>query len=54
MPNVELVPLPLSTWRKIALGSWGGGGDPSVYGILEVNAARILERQKRWAERTGT
>jgi pyruvate dehydrogenase E2 component (dihydrolipoamide acetyltransferase) len=53
MPNVELVPLELSTWRKIALGSWGHGGDPSVYGIIELNAAKILERQKKMAERTG-
>jgi pyruvate dehydrogenase E2 component (dihydrolipoamide acetyltransferase) len=54
MPNVELTPLELSTWRKIALGSWGHGGDPSVYGILELNATKILERQKRYAERTGS
>jgi len=54
MANVELEPLPLTTWRKIALGSWGHGGDPSVYGILELNAGKILERQKRFAERTGT
>ncbi len=53
MPNVELEPLELTTWRKIALGSWGGGGDPSVYGTLELNAARIEERRKRYAERTG-
>ncbi len=53
MPNVELEPLELSTWRKIALGSWGGGGDPSVYGILEINATKLIERQKRMAERTG-
>lgn len=53
MPNIELTPLKLSSWRKIALGSWHGGGDPSVYGMLEFNATKIVERQKRWAERTG-
>lgn len=53
MPNVDLTPLKLSTWRKIALGSWHGGGDPSVYGVFEVNATKMLERQARWAKRTG-
>jgi pyruvate dehydrogenase E2 component (dihydrolipoamide acetyltransferase) len=53
MPNVELTPLKLSTWRKIALGSWHNGGDPSVYGVIDLNAAKIVERQKRWAQRTG-
>lgn len=52
MPNIEITPLKLSTWRKIALGTWGNGGDPSVYGVLEVDASKILERQKKWLERT--
>jgi pyruvate/2-oxoglutarate dehydrogenase complex dihydrolipoamide acyltransferase (E2) component len=54
MPNVELVPVELNAWRKVAVGTWGEGGDPSVYGILEMNASKILERQKLWSERTGT
>jgi pyruvate dehydrogenase E2 component (dihydrolipoamide acetyltransferase) len=54
MPNVDLTPMKLTNWRKIALGSWHSGGDPSVYGVLEMDATRLLERQKRWAERTGT
>lgn len=53
MPNVELTPLKLSSWRKIALGTWGAPGDPSVYGTLEFNAKLLLERQKRWSARTG-
>jgi pyruvate/2-oxoglutarate dehydrogenase complex dihydrolipoamide acyltransferase (E2) component len=53
MPNVELTPLELSSWRKIALGTWGHGGDPSVYGTLELDATRLLARQKQYAERTG-
>jgi pyruvate/2-oxoglutarate dehydrogenase complex dihydrolipoamide acyltransferase (E2) component len=53
MPNLELQPLALSSWRKIALGTWHGGGDPSVYGTLELNAARIVEGRRRYAERTG-
>jgi pyruvate dehydrogenase E2 component (dihydrolipoamide acetyltransferase) len=54
MPNVELEPIELTTWRKIALGSWRTAGDPSVYGTLELNAAKIEEHRKRFAERTGT
>jgi pyruvate dehydrogenase E2 component (dihydrolipoamide acetyltransferase) len=50
MANVELVPAELSTWRKIALGSWGGGGDPSVYGILEIPAGRLIAHQRAWSE----
>lgn len=53
MPNVELTPLKLNSWRRIALGSWHAPGDPSVYGTLEFNATLVLERQKRWAARTG-
>lgn len=53
MRNIELKPLPLSSWRKIALGTWNKGGDPSVYGVLEVNAEKILARQKSWTARTG-
>lgn len=53
MPNVELTPMKLNAWRKIALGSWRTAGDPSVYGILEINAARLTERQKAWTARTG-
>ena len=45
--NVELKHTgPLSAWRKIALGSWGKGGDPSVYGVVQIDATKILERRK--------
>lgn len=27
----------VSIFRKVALSAWGGGGDPSVYGFLEVD-----------------
>ncbi|MBI3542467.1 MAG: 2-oxo acid dehydrogenase subunit E2 [Deltaproteobacteria bacterium] len=50
MPNVDLTPQKLSSWRKIALGSWHSPGDPSVYGTVEFNASKLVERQKRWAE----
>ena len=51
--NLELTALPLTPWRKIALGTWNGGGDPSVYGTLEINARRLVARQKAIAERGG-
>lgn len=53
MSNVEMKPIKLSTWRKIALGSWHDGGDPSVYGALDFDATRLLAHRKRWTERTG-
>lgn len=32
-----------SVFRKIAMGSWWTAGDPSVYGILEIDATQALE-----------
>lgn len=52
MKNVELAPAKLSSWRKVALGTWHAPGDPSVYGKLEVKADLILERQKKFAKKT--
>ena len=43
--NVELGPiLGISRWRKMALGSWGTPTDPSIYGVLELDAGKVLER----------
>lgn len=37
MPNVDLVPKrDLSSFRKIAIGTWQTAKDPSVYGSMEV------------------
>lgn len=49
MPNVELTRAKLSSWRKIALGSWRAPSSPSVYGALEIDATKILARQKNWS-----
>ena len=39
--NIDLGPaLRTSSWRKIAIGTWKTAGDPSVYGILDLNAAQ--------------
>ncbi|MBI3554695.1 MAG: 2-oxo acid dehydrogenase subunit E2 [Deltaproteobacteria bacterium] len=53
MANVELSPAKLTTWRKIALGSWHGGGDPSVYGVIDIDVTKILAHQKSWSARNG-
>ncbi len=39
-----------SLFRKIAMGSWRTAGDPSVYGLLEIdvsNALRFLESEQK-------
>jgi pyruvate dehydrogenase E2 component (dihydrolipoamide acetyltransferase) len=48
MKNIKLGrPLRLSAWRKIALGSWPGIGDPSIYGLVELDAGPALEYLER-------
>lgn len=45
--NADLLPSrKLSAWRKIAIGTWKTTGDPSVYGILELNAEPALQYLK--------
>jgi pyruvate dehydrogenase E2 component (dihydrolipoamide acetyltransferase) len=52
--NVRLGrPIHLSSWRKVAIGTWRTVGDPSVYGILEVDAGPALAYIARLRERTG-
>ena len=41
---------PLSAWRRIALGTWRDCGDPSVYGVLKIDASRFLARRRRYKE----
>ena len=44
MPNLEVDPeLELSTFRKIALGTWRTTHDPSVYGALTLRMNKALE-----------
>jgi pyruvate/2-oxoglutarate dehydrogenase complex dihydrolipoamide acyltransferase (E2) component len=36
--NVQLGPrLKLSSWRKVAIGTWKTVGDPSVYGFIDID-----------------
>lgn len=48
--NVEFgPPLKLSPWRKLAIGTWKTAGDPSVYGMLDLeaeNALRYIDKIK--------
>lgn len=53
MKHLNLKPMPLTTWRKIALGSWRSVGDPSVYGSVHIRAEKIQKRQAEYTQRTG-
>ncbi|MBI4357614.1 MAG: 2-oxo acid dehydrogenase subunit E2 [Gammaproteobacteria bacterium] len=52
--NVKLhSPKRISPWRKVAIGTWKMVGDPSVYGILEVEMDKVLERIEALRVQTG-
>jgi pyruvate/2-oxoglutarate dehydrogenase complex dihydrolipoamide acyltransferase (E2) component len=52
--NVQLgVPHRLSPWRKVAMGTWKTVGDPSVYGILEVDAEPALAYLEKKSMESG-
>ncbi|WP_413558365.1 2-oxo acid dehydrogenase subunit E2 [Bdellovibrio sp. HCB209] len=42
-----------SAFRKIAMGSWHKAGDPSVYGLLEIDMTRSLRYIKEQEAATG-
>lgn len=49
--NVELESYKkLSPWRKIAIGTWRTAYDPSIYGILELEAEPILRACKKYKD----
>lgn len=43
----------LSSWRKVSLHTWGRPSDPSVYGILELDATAALAYVRRLREADG-
>jgi len=43
----------LSSWRKLSLSTWGRPSDPSVYGILELDATRAIAYVRRARELSG-
>jgi chloramphenicol O-acetyltransferase len=52
--NAKLLPpLKISSWRKVAIGTWRSAGDPSVYGILELDAQPALVYLEKLKELTG-
>lgn len=52
--NVQLGrPHRISPWRKVAMGTWKTVGDPSVYGILEVDAGPALQYLEELSKETG-
>ncbi len=54
MPNLELTPKQdVSSFRKIAIGTWRTAADPSVYGTLEVTMDRALDYIREFREKTG-
>jgi hypothetical protein len=54
MPHVELVPKThVSSFRKLAIGSWETAYDPTVYGTLTVRMDRALAYMEAFQARTG-
>ncbi|HZJ55378.1 MAG TPA: 2-oxo acid dehydrogenase subunit E2 [Myxococcaceae bacterium] len=54
MPNLSLVEMKgLSSFRKIALGTWRTAYDPSIYGTLVLRMDRALDYISRFRARTG-
>ena len=54
MPNLSLVRMKdLSSFRKIALGTWQTAYDPSIYGTLVLRMDRALAYIERFRARTG-
>lgn len=52
--NIQLKPaLKLSTWRKIAIGTWRTAGDPSVYAVVETNVEPALRYLEKIRQKTG-
>lgn len=49
--NVELTPVEVSAWRKVAMGTWRSAKDPSVYGSTEFEAETILTCIKKHNEK---
>jgi pyruvate/2-oxoglutarate dehydrogenase complex dihydrolipoamide acyltransferase (E2) component len=54
MPNLILEKkTDLSSFRRIAIGTWRTAYDPSVYGTLKVRADKILTYVEEFRKRTG-
>jgi pyruvate dehydrogenase E2 component (dihydrolipoamide acetyltransferase) len=43
----------MSSWRRIATGTWGSANDPTIYGTLEIDVSNALEYIERLRDDTG-
>ena len=54
MPNLELEPKDdVSSFRRIAIGTWETAYDPSVYGTMEVRMDKAVDYLARFRAKTG-
>jgi len=54
MPNLELVPKhDVSSFRKIAIGTWADAYDPSIYGTLELKMDDAVKYMEAFRAKTG-
>jgi len=54
MPHLELVPKKeVSSFRKIAIGTWATAYDPTVYGTLTVRMEKALQYIEKFREVNG-
>lgn len=54
MPNLELTPKnEVSSFRKIAIGTWADAYDPSVYGTMEIDMDEAMRYLADFRARTG-
>lgn len=54
MGRIEFTPVTKApVFRKIAFGSWRTVGDPSVYGLIELDMGKALEYAAKLSEREG-
>jgi pyruvate dehydrogenase E2 component (dihydrolipoamide acetyltransferase) len=54
MPNIEIRPLTsISSFRRLAIGSWQTAYDPSVYGTIEVRMEKAIEYIEAFRKHTG-
>lgn len=54
MPNLDLVPKnDVSSFRKIAIGTWSDAYDPSVYGTMELRMDEAVRYIEAFRAKTG-
>lgn len=54
MAHLDLIPKgEISSFRKLAIGSWRTAYDPTVYGTLSVRMEKALEYIEKFREKTG-